>query len=158
LKAAYHAQSKIGWENLVKGRIAQEWIRLIETHYVNQGYKLKARDWAPKFIGALWEHTQRVWKFGNTIYDADQNEQIARYKREEQQIRMDKIWARHLELQGRLQQNQLMLLGVAGRNVLTRSRVPATGRAERIGTIIDVKTGRWLKQSNSPSSLFGARY
>jgi hypothetical protein len=71
LKSAYHAQSKIGWENLVKGRIAREWIQFIETHNARQGYTLKARDWAPKFIGALWEHTQRVWKFRNSIYHAD---------------------------------------------------------------------------------------
>jgi hypothetical protein len=43
----------IGWENMVKGMIAQEWIQSMETHYVNQGYKLKASDWAPPFIGAL---------------------------------------------------------------------------------------------------------
>jgi hypothetical protein len=42
LKSAYHAQSKIGWDNLVKGRIAQEWVQFMETHYANQGYKLKA--------------------------------------------------------------------------------------------------------------------
>jgi hypothetical protein len=73
LKSAHHAQSKIGWETLVKGRIAQELIQFIETHYANQGYKLTARDWATKFIGALWEHKQRVWKFRNAIYHADQN-------------------------------------------------------------------------------------
>jgi hypothetical protein len=71
LKSAYHAQSKIGWENLVKGRIAQEWVQFMETHHMNQGYKLKAREWAPTFIGSLWEHTQRVWKFRNSIYHAD---------------------------------------------------------------------------------------
>jgi hypothetical protein len=73
LKSAYHAQSKIGWENLAKGRLAQEWTQFMETHYVNQGYKLKASGWAPKFSGALWEHTQRVWKFRNSIYHVDQN-------------------------------------------------------------------------------------
>jgi hypothetical protein len=72
LESAYHAQSKIGWENLVKGRIAQEWVQFMESHCTNHGCKLKARDWAPKFIGALWEYTQRVWKFRNSIYHADQ--------------------------------------------------------------------------------------
>jgi hypothetical protein len=42
-KSAYHVQSKIGWENLVKGRIVQEWVQFMETHYANQSYKLKAR-------------------------------------------------------------------------------------------------------------------
>jgi hypothetical protein len=73
LKSAYHVQSKIGWENLVKGRIAQEWIQFMETHYANQGYILKARGGAPTFIGALMEHTQRVWKFRRATYHADQN-------------------------------------------------------------------------------------
>jgi hypothetical protein len=71
LKAAYHAQSKIGWENLVKGRIAQECIQFMETHHVNQGYKLKAQDWAPTCIGDLWEHTHRVLKFRNSINHTD---------------------------------------------------------------------------------------
>jgi hypothetical protein len=93
LKSAYHAKSKIGWENLVKGRIAQEWVQFMETL---------------KVIGALWEHTQRVWKFRDSIYHADQTGKIVRYKREEQQRRMDKIWARYLELQGRLRQHQLI--------------------------------------------------
>jgi hypothetical protein len=33
LKSAYNAQSKIGWENFMKVRIAEEWIQFIETHY-----------------------------------------------------------------------------------------------------------------------------
>jgi hypothetical protein len=107
-KSAHDAQSKIGWENVVKGRIAQEWIQFMEIHYRNQGYKNKASDWAPKSSGALWEHTQRVWKFRNSIYHADQNGQIARCRREDQQRQLDKIWARHLELQGRLRQDQLL--------------------------------------------------
>jgi hypothetical protein len=108
LKSAYHAQSKIGWENLVKRRTAQEWFQFMETNYVNQGYTLKARDWSTTFTGDLWEHTERVCKFRNSIYHADQTGRIARYKREDQQRRMDKIWTRHLELQGRLRQNQIM--------------------------------------------------
>jgi hypothetical protein len=85
LKSAYHAQSKIGWENLLKGRIAQEWTQFIETHCTNQGHTLNAQDWAPRFIGALWEHTQRVWKFKNVIYHAGHNGRTSRYKQEEQQ-------------------------------------------------------------------------
>jgi hypothetical protein len=106
LKSAYHAQSKIGWENFTKERIAEEWIQFIETHYANQGYKLNAQYWAPKFISALWEHIQRVCKFRNDIYHADTNGCIVRYTYEEQQRRMEKIWERHLELQGRLWQDQ----------------------------------------------------
>jgi hypothetical protein len=84
LKSAYHAQSKIGWDNLVKDRIAQEGIQFMETHYANEGYKLKTQDWSQKCVGAPWEDTERVWKFRNSIHHADQNGRIARYKREGQ--------------------------------------------------------------------------
>jgi hypothetical protein len=53
LATPFSAQSKIGWDNLVKGRIEQEWIQFMENHYKNQGYKLKARDWVQTFIFAL---------------------------------------------------------------------------------------------------------
>jgi hypothetical protein len=42
LKSAYYAQLKIAWENFVKGRITEEWVQCIETHYANQGYNIKA--------------------------------------------------------------------------------------------------------------------
>jgi hypothetical protein len=78
LNLAYHAQSKIGWDYFTKGRIAEEWIQFVETHYVNQGCKLKAQYWAPKFISTLWEHMQWVWKFRKDIYHAETNGHVVR--------------------------------------------------------------------------------
>jgi hypothetical protein len=43
LKSAYHAQSKIGWESFMKGRIIVEWTQCIEAYHANQGHKLKAQ-------------------------------------------------------------------------------------------------------------------
>jgi hypothetical protein len=43
LKSAYHAKSKIGWENLVKGAIAQEWIQFTETHYMTRATNSKPK-------------------------------------------------------------------------------------------------------------------
>jgi hypothetical protein len=43
IKSAYHAQSKIGWENLLKGITTQGWTKFIETHYAGpqtQGSRL----------------------------------------------------------------------------------------------------------------------
>jgi hypothetical protein len=40
------------------------------------------------------------------------------------------------------------MMDIAGRNVLTRSRVPVTGRAEQICAILGVKIGHWLKTIN----------
>jgi hypothetical protein len=42
------------------------------------------------------------------------------------------------------------MLGIADRNVLTRSRFPTTGREERIDTILGVETGRWLNNQTFP--------
>jgi hypothetical protein len=54
LKSAYQTQSKIGWENFTKVRIAEEWIQSIETHYANQGYTLKARHWLSAPYGNIY--------------------------------------------------------------------------------------------------------
>jgi hypothetical protein len=87
LMSAYHTHSQIRWKNFMKGRIAEQWIKFIETHYANQGYRLNARDWATKFISALRENMQRGWTFRNDIYHADINGRIVIYTHEEEQQR-----------------------------------------------------------------------
>jgi hypothetical protein len=63
IKLAFRAQSVIGWEKIMKGRLTGEWTTLVRRHYENNGYKLKAADWTPTFIGSLWDHMCRIWKF-----------------------------------------------------------------------------------------------
>jgi hypothetical protein len=33
LKVAFRAESKIGWDNFIKGRMSREWIRCIDHHF-----------------------------------------------------------------------------------------------------------------------------
>jgi hypothetical protein len=54
LKKSFCSQSKIGWESFTKGCITREWTQFVSRHYENQGHKLKANYWPPKFIGELW--------------------------------------------------------------------------------------------------------
>jgi hypothetical protein len=102
LKQAYRAQSNIGWDNFTKGRITRHWQNYINHHLQNKGIKLPKDEWAAKLIIALWEHRQGVWSFCNSVYHADNNRRIARYKLEAQSRAMNNTWERHQEFQGRL--------------------------------------------------------
>jgi hypothetical protein len=50
LELAFREQDKIGWDNLVKGRIGRQWIEYVKQRIHNENIKLKAFDWAPKMI------------------------------------------------------------------------------------------------------------
>jgi hypothetical protein len=41
MKVVFHAQSKIGWENFIKGRLSRDWIGCIYHHFQENGSKLK---------------------------------------------------------------------------------------------------------------------
>jgi hypothetical protein len=82
LKQAYRAQSNIGWDNFIKGRITRHWQNYINHHLQNKNIKLPKDEWGGKLIIALWENLRRVWNFLNGVYHAENNGQIARYKLE----------------------------------------------------------------------------
>jgi hypothetical protein len=44
---------------------------------------LRAQEWGPKFITALWDHSLRIWQFCNDAFHGDANTQVKRYKLEE---------------------------------------------------------------------------
>jgi hypothetical protein len=60
LKLAFREQDRIGWDNLIKGRMGKKWIEYVKQHIQNKNIKLKASDWAPKMIQALWDHMLRL--------------------------------------------------------------------------------------------------
>jgi hypothetical protein len=45
-----------------------------------------------KLIMALWDNLQRIWTYRNTIFHEKDNETVARYQREETDIRIHTIW------------------------------------------------------------------
>jgi hypothetical protein len=45
-----------------------------------------------KLIMALWDNLQRIWTYQNTRFHEKDNETVARYKREEMDRRIPKLW------------------------------------------------------------------
>jgi hypothetical protein len=66
LKVAFRAQSQIGWDNFLKGRLSLDWIRCMDHHFQTNGSKLTGRGCITKLILGLWEHMDRIWMYRTT--------------------------------------------------------------------------------------------
>jgi hypothetical protein len=44
---------------------------------------LRAQEWGPKFVTAIWDHSLRIWQFLNDAFHGDVNTQVKRYEIEE---------------------------------------------------------------------------
>jgi hypothetical protein len=80
LKLAFRQQDKIGWDNLIKGRMGRQWIEYVKQHIHNENIKLKASDWAPKMIQALWDHMLRLWQYRNDELHENNKKKVAQFK------------------------------------------------------------------------------
>jgi hypothetical protein len=65
LKLALRKHDRIGWDNLIKGRLGRQWIEYVKQHIHIENIKLKATDWLPKMIQALWDHMLQLWQCQN---------------------------------------------------------------------------------------------
>jgi hypothetical protein len=92
IKVAFRMQSHIGWEIFTKGRVSREWVDIMERHYKNEGLKLTGTECVTKLIMALWDNLQRIWMYRNTRFHEKDNETVARYKREDMDRRIHKMW------------------------------------------------------------------
>jgi hypothetical protein len=102
LKVAFRAQSQIGWDNFLEGKLSQDWITCMDHHFQKNGSKLTGHECITKLILGLWEHMDRLWIYRNNIYQENTNQQVARYKTEILDIRYEDIWDRHAGLVERL--------------------------------------------------------
>jgi hypothetical protein len=107
LKVAFRAQSRIGWDNFLKGRLSRDWITCMDHHFESTGSKLTGQECITKLIMSLWEHMDRLWTYQNNRYHENTNQQVARYKMEALDRSYDKIWEKHLGLIERLHTFQL---------------------------------------------------
>jgi hypothetical protein len=82
LKLAFREQDTIGWDNLIKGRVGRQWIEYVKQHINNENVKLKALDWAPKMIQALWDHMLRLWQYQNNAPHENDTKKEKQYKLE----------------------------------------------------------------------------
>jgi hypothetical protein len=117
LRQAYQAQSALGWEKFMKGRIVIQWETYITFHISQKQIGLPAKEWAAKLITALWDHLYRIWTFSNGVLHENNQGQIARYKVEAFQRKIEVVWDRynvqqgHMDktLQGHFQQREIII-------------------------------------------------
>jgi hypothetical protein len=102
LKVAFCAQSQIGWDNFLKGRLSRDWITCMDRHFQTNGSKLTGQEFITKLILGLWEHMDYIWTCCNNRYHENTNQQVVRYKTEALDRRYEEIWVKHAGLVERL--------------------------------------------------------
>jgi hypothetical protein len=103
---AFKEQSKIGWINVLKGRLSTRWQGFVAAHLKATKSHLKADEWAAKFVAALWEHTLRIWQYRNSAFHVDNETQTKRYKLEALGRNKSQVRERFASLQDRLHDYQ----------------------------------------------------
>jgi hypothetical protein len=68
LKVAFCAQSQIGWDEFLRGRLSRDWIPCMDYHFQMNGSKLTGQECITKLILGLWEHMDRIWTYCNNVY------------------------------------------------------------------------------------------
>jgi hypothetical protein len=116
LRQACQAQSAVGWENFMKGRIVRKWETYIALHIRQKQIGLPEKEWVAKLIIALLDHVYRIWTFRNGVVHGNNQGHIARYKVEALQRKIELVWGRynvqqgHMDatLQGHFQQREII--------------------------------------------------
>jgi hypothetical protein len=67
---------------------------------------LRAQEWGPKFITALWEHSLRIWHFRNDAFHGDATAKVKCYKLEELKREKTHTQKRYIKLQSLLHRFQ----------------------------------------------------
>jgi hypothetical protein len=99
LRAAFQEQNSIKWMNLLKGHMSHKWQQFATAHIRSKKLDLRAQEWGPKLITALWDHSIRIFNFRNEAFHGDANTQVKRYKLEELEREKARLRDRHTELQ-----------------------------------------------------------
>jgi hypothetical protein len=76
----FREQDRIIWDNLLKGRLGRQWIQYVKQHIQINNIKLKAIEWAPKMIQALWDHILRLWQYQNDALHENNTKKVAQFK------------------------------------------------------------------------------
>jgi hypothetical protein len=68
LRHAFHAQSRIGWDQFFRGRIAKEWRVPICTYYKERqpGESFTPDQWMRNIITETWKLSITIWKQRNS--------------------------------------------------------------------------------------------
>jgi hypothetical protein len=86
--------------------MSHRWQQCATAHVRSKKLDLRAQEWGPKFITALWEHSLRIWQFRNDIFHGYASAQVKRYKLEELEQEKTQTRTRYIELQSLLHRFQ----------------------------------------------------
>jgi hypothetical protein len=98
LKLAFREQDTIVWDNLIKGQLGRQWIEYVSQHIHNENIKLKASEWAPKMIRALWDQMLRMWQYPNDAIHENDTKKVTQFKAEAVDRDIERLDARLLDL------------------------------------------------------------
>jgi hypothetical protein len=89
LSVAFEAQTKIGWDQLLRGRIALAWKPVIALYYVERqpGERYTPDRWMRTTIDALWTFGLTLWRRRCKELHGEKSEISLEAKREEAAIR-----------------------------------------------------------------------
>jgi hypothetical protein len=94
-------QSKIGWPQLYKGRIAKTITQYMERHYRtnnNDNWQYSGESWTRKLIQCLWDALLALWKQRNDIIHDTQLETKSIQQKRKLEARIDRCYTFHDEL------------------------------------------------------------
>lgn len=75
IKAALCTQQQIGWEAMLKGRIAPEWSAAQRDFLKASRYRRRYQvDWSTKLVMAMWEYSSSLWRHRNKILHEDSDQ------------------------------------------------------------------------------------
>jgi hypothetical protein len=76
LTRAFHAQTKIGWDQFFRGRIALAWQKVIEVYYKERrpGSQFTPSQWLRTTIDAIWKFSLTLWRHRNKELHGDNGE------------------------------------------------------------------------------------
>jgi hypothetical protein len=86
--------------------MSHRWQQFATAHVRSKKLDLRAQEWGPKFITALWEHSLRMWHFRNDGFHGYANVQVKCYKLEELKREKTLTRTRYIELQSLLHRFQ----------------------------------------------------
>jgi hypothetical protein len=71
LIAAFKEQNSIKWMNIYKGRLSHEWQKFTTANVCSKWLDLRAQEWGPKFVTAMWDHSLQIWQCSNDAFHAE---------------------------------------------------------------------------------------
>jgi chromosome segregation ATPase len=82
--------------------MGRQWIEYIKQHIHIDNIKLKASDWEPKLIQALWDQMLRLWQYRSDALQENDTKKVAQFKVEAMDSDIERLEVRIEDLRHKL--------------------------------------------------------